>query len=88
MADNVITTLSIDALPKISSGKVRDLYTIDEKTLLFVASDRISAYGSSDSLVNLSKAYKALLNHVIRAVSRAQFLDSPYISENHILTSA
>jgi len=39
-----ITTLSIDGLPKIATGKVRELYEVDEKTLLFVASDRISAY--------------------------------------------
>lgn len=32
------------ALPLVARGKVRDLYTIDEKTLLFVATDRISAY--------------------------------------------
>lgn len=32
------------ALPKVASGKVRDLYAIDDATLLFVASDRISAY--------------------------------------------
>jgi phosphoribosylaminoimidazole-succinocarboxamide synthase len=31
-------------LPKVASGKVRDLYEIDVDTLLFVASDRISAY--------------------------------------------
>lgn len=31
-------------LPKIASGKVRDLFAIDDDTLLFVASDRISAY--------------------------------------------
>ncbi|PVI06550.1 phosphoribosylaminoimidazole-succinocarboxamide synthase [Periconia macrospinosa] len=31
-------------LPKVASGKVRDLFAIDEDTLLFVASDRISAY--------------------------------------------
>ncbi|KAF2273698.1 phosphoribosylaminoimidazole-succinocarboxamide synthase-like protein [Westerdykella ornata] len=31
-------------LPRVASGKVRDLYEIDNKTLLFVASDRISAY--------------------------------------------
>ncbi|MCJ1393955.1 Bifunctional purine biosynthetic protein ade1 [Xylographa bjoerkii] len=30
--------------PLLVSGKVRDLYQIDTKTLLFVASDRISAY--------------------------------------------
>ena len=32
------------ALPLLASGKVRDLYEIDPKTLLFVATDRISAY--------------------------------------------
>ncbi|PWY79415.1 phosphoribosylamidoimidazole-succinocarboxamidesynthase [Aspergillus sclerotioniger CBS 115572] len=32
------------ALPLIARGKVRDLYEIDDKTLLFVATDRISAY--------------------------------------------
>ncbi|KAF1995758.1 phosphoribosylaminoimidazole-succinocarboxamide synthase [Amniculicola lignicola CBS 123094] len=33
-----------EKLPKLASGKVRDLYAIDDETLLFVASDRISAY--------------------------------------------
>jgi phosphoribosylaminoimidazole-succinocarboxamide synthase len=32
------------ALPLVASGKVRELYEIDSKTLLFVATDRISAY--------------------------------------------
>jgi phosphoribosylaminoimidazole-succinocarboxamide synthase len=32
------------ALPLLASGKVRELYEVDAKTLLFVASDRISAY--------------------------------------------
>lgn len=31
-------------LPLLATGKVRDLYEVDSKTLLFVASDRISAY--------------------------------------------
>lgn len=31
-------------LPKVASGKVRDLFAVDDDTLLFVASDRISAY--------------------------------------------
>lgn len=31
-------------LKKLASGKVRDVFIVDEKTLLFVASDRISAY--------------------------------------------
>lgn len=31
-------------LPLLSRGKVRDIYQVDDKTLLFVATDRISAY--------------------------------------------
>ncbi|KAA8915475.1 hypothetical protein TRICI_002396 [Trichomonascus ciferrii] len=31
-------------LPLIARGKVRDLYNVDDNTLLFVATDRISAY--------------------------------------------
>lgn len=32
------------ALPLLTRGKVRDLYEVDANTLLFVATDRISAY--------------------------------------------
>lgn len=32
------------ALTLLTSGKVRDLYEVDPFTLLFVATDRISAY--------------------------------------------
>ena len=32
------------ALPLVARGKVRDIYMVDEETLLFVATDRISAY--------------------------------------------
>ncbi|TVY16254.1 Phosphoribosylaminoimidazole-succinocarboxamide synthase [Lachnellula arida] len=60
-----ITTLSLDALPKIATGKVRELYKVDDKTLLFVASDRISAYDvimengipSKGPLLNLLSAH-------------------------------
>lgn len=31
-------------LPLVASGKVRDIYELDAKSLLFVATDRISAY--------------------------------------------
>jgi phosphoribosylaminoimidazole-succinocarboxamide synthase len=45
MSNSAITTIDIqNKLPRVASGKVRDLYTIDDDTLLFVASDRISAY--------------------------------------------
>ncbi|KAL2012611.1 hypothetical protein VTN00DRAFT_136 [Thermoascus crustaceus] len=40
-----LTTIDLQgALPLIARGKVRDLYEVDDKTLLFIASDRISAY--------------------------------------------
>jgi phosphoribosylaminoimidazole-succinocarboxamide synthase len=42
--EEVVTSLSLEQLPKVAEGKVRDLYEVDSRTLLFVASDRISAY--------------------------------------------
>ncbi|KAK4495315.1 hypothetical protein PRZ48_013646 [Zasmidium cellare] len=44
MADNVVTKIEIPGLKKVASGKVREIFEVDEKTLLFVATDRISAY--------------------------------------------
>lgn len=44
MAEALTQTDLLGALPLIARGKVRDLYEIDDKTLLFVATDRISAY--------------------------------------------
>ncbi|KAL1961513.1 hypothetical protein VTN77DRAFT_1654 [Rasamsonia byssochlamydoides] len=44
MAEALTKTDLQGALPLIARGKVRDLYEVDDKTLLFVATDRISAY--------------------------------------------
>lgn len=47
MASNTAITkvdLSQYSIKKIASGKVREIFEIDDKTLLFVATDRISAY--------------------------------------------
>jgi phosphoribosylaminoimidazole-succinocarboxamide synthase len=45
MDNTVITETDLaGALPLVARGKVRDLYAIDDQTLLFVATDRISAY--------------------------------------------
>lgn len=41
----ILTETKLDGiLPLIARGKVRDIYQVDEKTLLFIATDRISAY--------------------------------------------
>ncbi|KAI0130128.1 phosphoribosylaminoimidazole-succinocarboxamide synthase [Xylariales sp. AK1849] len=39
-----ITNVNLTSLHKLAQGKVRDLYTIDDTKLLFVTTDRISAY--------------------------------------------
>lgn len=54
-----MTSTSLDTLPKIASGKVRELYEVDEKTLLFVASDRISAYDVI--MENVAEVFYAML---------------------------
>ncbi|KAI1658682.1 SAICAR synthetase [Daldinia decipiens] len=43
-SNNVLTEVTLTSLPKLATGKVRDLYTVDDNTLLFVTTDRISAY--------------------------------------------
>jgi phosphoribosylaminoimidazole-succinocarboxamide synthase len=40
----ITTTNLTEYYKRIAEGKVRDLYELDEETLLFVATDRISAY--------------------------------------------
>lgn len=46
MAATAVTQIDLEqyGLKKIASGKVREIYEIDSTTLLFVATDRISAY--------------------------------------------
>ncbi|KAI0010429.1 putative phosphoribosylaminoimidazole-succinocarboxamide synthase [Xylariaceae sp. FL0662B] len=43
-SNQALTKIELTSLPKLASGKVRDLYAIDARTLLFVTTDRISAY--------------------------------------------
>jgi phosphoribosylaminoimidazole-succinocarboxamide synthase len=56
MSSEAIVNIDIQGkLPKVASGKVRDLYAIDDDTLLFVASDRISAYDVIMENVSLTR---------------------------------
>ena len=66
-----MTTLS---LKKIYSGKVRDLYEIDDKTMLIVASDRLSAFdvilpepipGKGEILTQISNFWFGRLAHIM-----------------------
>ncbi len=41
---NAVVNTDIKEYPLVSRGKVRDIYEIDDETLLIVTSDRISAF--------------------------------------------
>ncbi len=80
MADALVTS-SCDGLRLLARGKVRDVYDIDERHLLFVATDRISAFdvvmangipGKGKVLTQLSLFWFQLLgdrgpNHLVTA---------------------
>ena len=44
MAENQLIATSIKSLPLLHKGKVRDIYKIDDKHLLIVTTDRLSAF--------------------------------------------
>ena len=62
------------ALTKIYSGKVRDLYAIDEQKMLMVATDRLSAFdvilpepitGKGEILTQISNFWFKKLEHIM-----------------------
>lgn len=70
----VITSIDANAigLKKIASGKVREIFEVDEHTLLFVASDRISAYDVILTNVSEVKLRSAPLNSVQEKEKKTQ----------------
>jgi phosphoribosylaminoimidazole-succinocarboxamide synthase len=70
---NALTTIDLSSfgLKEIASGKVREIFEVDDKTLLFVATDRISAFdvvlengvpGKGELLTKLSAHWFALIS--------------------------
>ena len=64
-------------LKKLYSGKVRDLYEIDEQTMLIVASDRLSAF---DVILNEPIPQKG---EILTAISNFWFGKLAHIMPNH-----
>ena len=65
---------TIQSLPLLARGKVRDLYTVDERHLLIVTTDRISAFdvvlptpipGKGKVLTQISDFWFAKLSHIL-----------------------
>ncbi|KAJ2449390.1 Bifunctional purine biosynthetic protein ade1, partial [Coemansia sp. RSA 2337] len=68
-------------LKLVARGKVRDLYEIDENSLLFVATDRISAY---DVIMNSVIAGKG---KILTQISVFWFDFLKDIVPNHLITA-
>lgn len=71
----------IDNLELISRGKVRDIYNIDSTSLLFVASDRISAF---DVVMNEAIPQKG---KILTQIANYWFKNTKHIINNHIIES-
>lgn len=68
-------------LPRINQGKVREIYAVDEDTLLLVASDRVSAF---DVVLREPIPYKGA---VLTQMSAYWFRTLAGIVPNHFLTA-
>ncbi len=79
-----VTTVSeskIDALTLLHRGKVRDVYEVDEKRLLLVASDRISAF---DCILPTLIPNKG---KILTQISKFWFEKLSSIVPNHLITT-
>ncbi len=77
----VVMQTNIDTFPLLARGKVRDMYDIDEKTLLIVTTDRMSAF---DVIMNEPVPYKGVILNQITIFWMERFKD---IIANHLIES-
>lgn len=77
----VVTETAIREFPLLSRGKVRDIYAIDDETLLLVTTDRMSAF---DVIMNEPVPYKGVVLNQITLFWMDRLKD---IVPNHILES-
>ena len=77
----VVVKTDITAYPLLSRGKVRDIYNVDEKTLLIVTTDRMSAF---DVIMNEPIPYKGVILNQITLFWMEKFKD---IIPNHLIES-
>src|SRR5664280_1818423 len=77
---NTITQLDLPGIKKLKSGKVREVFDLDD-ALLFVATDRISAF---DVILPNPIPEKG---RVLTALSEFWFGKTKHIVKNHFITS-
>jgi len=73
---------TIPGLNLIASGKVRDIYSLDEEHLLFVTTDRISAF---DVIMNEGVPHKG---QVLTSIATWWFKETQDIIPNHIVSDS
>ncbi|KAL9599763.1 MAG: hypothetical protein Q9219_003646 [cf. Caloplaca sp. 3 TL-2023] len=74
MASTILTKTDLDGvLPLVTRGKVRDLYEVDNSTLLFVTTDRISAFDvvMRNGIPNKGSILCLLTAHWFKILSKA-----------------
>lgn len=69
-------------LKRLASGKVRDIYELDEERLLFVTTDRVSAF---DVVMNDGIPHKG---RVLTAISAWWFAHTEEIVANHLISTS
>ena len=78
MSASTITPPELHGLPLVYRGKVRDLYAVDDRHLLMVASDRLSAF---DVILPTAIPGKGA---ILTAVSNFWFARTRHIVPNHL----
>jgi len=72
---------SVEGLPLIHRGKVRDVYQVNDEQLLLVATDRLSAF---DSVLPTPIEHKG---RVLTALSAFWFEKLAHVIDNHMITA-
>src|SRR5215210_1688028 len=80
-AVKTVSHTNLRELPLTHRGKVRDVYAINDKRLLLVATDRISAF---DCILPNPVPYKGA---VLTALSTFWFNHLEHLTEHHLITS-
>ena len=78
MAENQLIETSITSLPLIHKGKVRDIYEVDDKHLLIVTTDRLSAF---DVVMNEPIPFKGF---VLTQMADFWFNKLSFVISNHL----
>jgi len=78
---HIVLTTDIQGYPLLRRGKVRDIYLVDEKRMLIVATDRLSAF---DVVLPNGIPHKG---PILTQLSRFWFERLKIIAENHLITT-